>query len=172
MFKDISELLDILGCYVELKVKSKVDKAEVRSISEKELAEMLENLSAVFEVKPGETVGARIKVLKNSKPYAGARVKATIVYPSRGKTRKHSITLTADNQGTVTMPVPKFSMLRVSANGHTEEILVVDRDVEVELRIAEETMIKKILKLVTIGVIVAGLTALVLILLQLLTSTP
>lgn len=161
MFKDISELLNILGCDVELRVKSKV---ETRDISEEELAEMLENLSAVFGTKPDETVRAKIRVLKNNEPYANARVEATIIYPSKGKTRKQTIKLTADSQGTITMPVPKFSILRLSVDGRVEEVIIANRDAEIELRVEKKSKIRKLLKLVAIGAMIVALIVLVLVL--------
>ncbi|MEM0311524.1 MAG: hypothetical protein QXF10_08790 [Ignisphaera sp.] len=137
-----------------------------RGISEEELAEMLKNLSVVFGAKPSETVRASIKVLKNGKPYKNARVEATIIYPSEEKVRKQTIMLTADEQGTATMPVPKFSILRLSVDGHTEEVVIANRNVEVELRVEKKSIIRKLLKPVAIGAMIAALIALALALLH------
>lgn len=163
MFKDISELLNILGCNIELRVKTRV---EEHGISEEELAEMLKNLSVVFGAKPNETVRATIRVLKNGKPYKNARIEATIIYPSEEKVRKQSIMLTADEQGIVAMPVPKFSALRLSVDGYTEEVVIANRNIELELKVEKKSIIRKLLKPVAIGVIIATLIALALALLH------
>jgi len=125
LFKDVEELLGILGCTLWIKSMKKGIK-----INEEDILRMLNNFAVSFDVKSEDVVRVTIKVTRGGKPVRNATVRITNIVQERGTRRSHETKLVTNENGTIMIPARKFSVLRVKV-GSKEETLIVGSTDEV-----------------------------------------
>jgi len=133
LFFDIKELLEILGCNVKIYLPRK------KKIQEKKVVNVLRNASAVFDTRE-KTSKVIIKVFRSGKPLPNVEAKIKIVVPTREGQKVYTSKLLTSKDGTIVIPVKKYSIISIKIGSQQKEIIVNNNEEIIEFNLKENKL--------------------------------
>lgn len=128
MYSSILEVVRTLGCNIRLSLKD----TSPPMIEDEKLLPLLGNLSALFESRPEEVVKVTIHVRTRGDSLPNYPVQIANAVQEHGTTKKAGTTVTTGSDGTVAVPVRKFSILEIGVKDPINEALIGDTKVSRE----------------------------------------